>query len=236
MRVVVVSCLLTLTACIGEPFTIGEIVPTDGGPVLAELAPDAVVARDSGAADPPDVSAVGTSQDGAANAFPDAGAEVDARRAEPPEAGSESEASTTPEAATPEDATLEAEPLDAREGDAPTTVLESGTVPSDSSATPDGAGEVDSDLYPGATRCVVTGGQTLQTYYYAPDSGPGPSPTLEWIDASCGIDVCCPLVTDPSMTVPPLVPYCTSLQTDPINCGGCGVTCESGHCASGTCQ
>ena len=113
MRVVVVSCLLTLTACIGEPFTIGEIVPTDGGPVLAELAPDAVVARDSGAADPPDVSAVGTSQDGAANAFPDAGAEVDARRAEPPEAGSESEASTTPEAATPEDAALEAEPLEA---------------------------------------------------------------------------------------------------------------------------
>ena len=114
MRVVVVSCLLTLTACIGEPFTIGEIAPMDGGPVLAELAPDAVVARDSGAADPlPDVSAVGISQDGAANAFPDAGAEVDARRAEPPEAGSESEASTTPEAATPEDAALEAEPLEA---------------------------------------------------------------------------------------------------------------------------
>ena len=227
MRFITISSLLALSACVGEPFTIGET--PDGGQALAELTPDAAVARDSGAADPPDVSAVGTSQDGAANAFPDAGAEVDARRAEPPEAG-ESEASTTPEAATPEDATLEAEPLEAAAPEA------AAPIPSDSSATPDGAGEVDSDLYPGATRCVVTGGQTLQTYYYAPDSGPGPSPTLEWINASCGIDVCCPLVTDPSMTVPPLVPYCTSLQTDPLNCGGCGVTCESGHCASGTCQ
>jgi hypothetical protein len=129
---------------------------------------------------------------------------------------------------------------DVREDDAPTAVLidsgESGAEPSDSSLTPDGAGEVDSGLYPGATRCVVTGGQTLQTYYYAPDSGPGPSATLEWIDASCGTDVCCPFVTDPSMSVPPLVPYCTDLQTDPINCGRCGVTCSNSNCTSGACQ
>ena len=239
MRFITISSLLALSACGGAPFTIGET--PDGGQALAELVPDVALAEDGGASDPPDTGTPDApSVMGDERRDPDAGSEavqdsstVDASAQT--EAG-EVEASTTPEAATPEDAALEAEPLDAREGDAPTTVLESGTVPSDSSATPDGAGEVDSDLYPGATRCVVTGGQTLQTYYYAPDSGPGPSPTLEWIDASCGIDVCCPLVTDPSMTVPPLVPYCTSLQTDPINCGGCGVTCESGHCASGTCQ
>ena len=109
VKVVLISSLLTLSACVGEPFTIGEIAPTDGGPVLAELAPDAVVAGDSGAADPPDVSAVGTSQDGAANAFPDAGAEVDARRAEPPEAGeAEPLEAAAPEAAAPEAAAPEA--------------------------------------------------------------------------------------------------------------------------------
>ena len=168
MRVVVVSCLLTLTACIGEPFTIGEIVPTDGGPVLAELAPDAVVARDSGAADPPDVSAVGTSQDGAANAFPDAGAEVDARRAEPPEAGSESEASTTPEAATPEDAALEAEPLEAA---APEASTPEASTP-EASTTPDSGACV-----VGETRC-----------YYLPYAGSECSVSQAGYPQVCAID------------------------------------------------
>ena len=167
MRVVVVSCLLTLTACIGEPFTIGEIAPTDGGPVLAELAPDAVVARDSGAADPPDVSAVGTSQDGAANAFPDAGAEVDARRAEPPEAG-ESEASTTPEAATPEDAALEAEPLEAA---APEASTPEASTP-EASTTPDSGACV-----VGETRC-----------YYLPYAGSECSVSQAGYPQVCAID------------------------------------------------
>jgi hypothetical protein len=172
VRVVVVSCLLTLTACIGEPFTIGEIAPTDGGPVLAELAPDAVVARDSGAADPPDVSAVGTSQDGAANAFPDAGAEVDARRAEPPEAG-ESEASTTPEAATPEDAALEAEPLEdaALEAEPLEAAAPEAAAP-EASTTPDSGACV-----VGETRC-----------YYLPYAGSECSVSQAGYPQVCAID------------------------------------------------
>ena len=113
----VIPYLLILTACGGPAFSIGDA--PDSETSLADLAPDAIAARDSGAADPPDVGAVGASQDGAANAFPDAGAEVDARRAELPEAG-ESEASTTPEAATSEDAALEAEPLEAAAPEAST--------------------------------------------------------------------------------------------------------------------
>ena len=207
MKVVLISSLLTLSACIGAPFTIGETASADGGPPFTDLAPD-VTSGNAGQTDPPDVQS--TTQ----NTGVDAGGAIAV-----PEASVVHEAS-----AVEEEAESEA-----------SAIHEASVVAEASTATPD-AEEVDSGLYPGATRCAVPGGQTLLTYWYAPDSGPGPSPTLEWISASCGVLVCCPLVTDPSMSVPPLVPYCTNLQTDPINCGGCGITCSSGNCISGTCQ
>ena len=226
MKVVLISSLLTLSACIGAPFTIGETASADGGPPFTDLAPD-VTSGNAGQTDPPDVQSTtqNTGVDaGGAIAVPEASVVHEASAVEEE---AESEASAIHEASVVAEASTTAPDAE--------VVHEASVVPEASTATPD-AEEVDSGLYPGATRCAVPGGQTLLTYWYAPDSGPGPSPTLEWISASCGVLVCCPLVTDPSMSVPPLVPYCTNLQTDPINCGGCGITCSSGNCISGTCQ
>jgi hypothetical protein len=115
MKRLILTQLIFTTACLGGPaFSIGEA--PDGGPLLAELAPDVFMAEDGGATDPPDVDppdALAAKDD--ARDLADGGLD-----ASTPEA-STSEETSTPEAAqpdaeeasTPEASTPEAAPPDA---------------------------------------------------------------------------------------------------------------------------
>ena len=101
MKRLVLLPLIFTTACLGGPaFTVGEA--PDSGPLLAELVPDALVAEDGRANDPPDadppdaLAAKGDTRDSA-----DGGQEAETAEASTPEASIPEETST-PEASMPE--------------------------------------------------------------------------------------------------------------------------------------
>jgi hypothetical protein len=99
MKRLAVILVLNTAACIGGQFSIGE--SADGGPLLAELAPDVAMTEDGGANDPPDADQpdAGTTKGDARSPG------EDGREAAPsPEASTPEEASTTEEASTPEEA------------------------------------------------------------------------------------------------------------------------------------
>jgi hypothetical protein len=118
--------LLLATACGGAPFSIGEA--PDGGPRLAELAPDVLMAEDGGVidtpdADPPDALATkGDARDSA-----DGGQEAETAEASTPEASIPEETSTPeasmPEASAPEASTPEASTPEAALPDAGCSIL-----------------------------------------------------------------------------------------------------------------
>jgi hypothetical protein len=120
MKRLILTQLIFTTACLGGPaFSIGEA--PDGGPGLAELVPDALVAEDGGTNDPPDVDPpdAGTAKGNArdlADGGPDAStpeASTSEEASTPEAAQPDAEEASTPEASTPEASTPEAAPPDA---------------------------------------------------------------------------------------------------------------------------
>ena len=91
--------------------------------------------------------------------------------------------------------------------------------------------ECDDECFPGATQCI---GNSTQFCILEPFFG-----CLVWVEdencdgraATCVDSECvCPIGTVPC----PPHRVCTFLDSDPLNCGACGLAC-SGACADGQC-